>query len=254
MPPEDWIEHRRAGDRERLGWIRPDGDGFVAVDALGRELTDVVDWLDAEEALDAHGLHWLADLWQLDLPDGTRERVRIVEVTPARVVVKVDDFGAVDVVTESYVLPFPAPESAGPFEGDAKTITAGSPAAEPGRQARASELASIASRSRTAKRWCSHSSPEDHVQAGEDGLRVRVASFGLLRGAASSSGVTVARRSRTMATRPARTSSTSAYDGVSVVTPGESSPPSSANTHQPQGVERLLDALDPLCAATGPWP
>ena len=122
MPHEDWVEHRRSGDRARLGWIRPDGDAYVALDALGREVTDPVDWLDAEEALDARGLHWLADLWQLDLPDGTRERVRIVEVTPAQVVVKVDDFGAVDVVTRSYTLPFPAPDALRPFEGDASTL------------------------------------------------------------------------------------------------------------------------------------
>src|SRR4051794_14527484 len=111
MPHENWIEHRRPGDRERLGWITADGDGFVALDALGRRATGTVDWLEAEEALDERGLRWLADLYQLDRPDGTRERVRIVEVTPDRVVVKVDDLGAVDVVTASYVLPFPAPDT-----------------------------------------------------------------------------------------------------------------------------------------------
>lgn len=124
MPPESWIEHRRPGDRERLGWIRPEGDGFVALDALGREATGTVDWLEAEEALEERGLHWLADIWQLDLPDGSSERVRIVEVTPDRVVVKGDDFGAVDVVTTSYVLPFPAPDALRPFEGDSSTVDA----------------------------------------------------------------------------------------------------------------------------------
>jgi hypothetical protein len=122
MTHDDWIEHRRPGDRERLGWIRPEGEGFLALDALGRPASGIVDWLAAEEALEERGLHWLADLWQLDLPDGTRERVRIVEVTPDRVVVKGDDFGAVDVVTRSYVLPFPAPAELRPFEGDAQTF------------------------------------------------------------------------------------------------------------------------------------
>lgn len=122
MTYDDWIEHRRAGDRARVGWIRPEGEGFVAVDALGREVTGAVDWLDAEEALDERGLHFLSDLWQLDLPDGTSPRVRIVESTPDRVVVKVDDFGAVDVVTPSYTLPFPAPGTLRPFAGDASTI------------------------------------------------------------------------------------------------------------------------------------
>ena len=51
---------------------------------------------------------------------------------------------------------------------------------------------------------------------------------GFLRVAASSSDVTVARKSRTIATRPARTSSTSAYDGVSVVKIDMSRPSSSA--------------------------
>lgn len=125
MPPESWIEHRRPSDREIVGWISPEGDGFVAHDALGRAVTGTVDWLDAEEALEERGLRWIADLWQLDLSDGTRERVRIVEVTPERVVVKVDDFGAVDVVTASYVLPFPAPDTLRPFEGDANTIDGG---------------------------------------------------------------------------------------------------------------------------------
>lgn len=125
MPHEDWIEYRRAGDRARLGWIRPDGDAYVALDALGREVSSAVDWLDAEEALDARSLNWLSDVWQLDLADGTRERVRIVEVTPARVIVKVDDFGAVDAVTRSYVLPFPAPDVLRPFEADASILDSG---------------------------------------------------------------------------------------------------------------------------------
>ena len=125
MLPDDWIEHRRAGDRERLGWIRPDGDDFVAIDALGRDVTGTVGWLDAEEALDERGLRRLADLYQLDLADGTRERVRIVEVTPAQVVVKVDDFGAADAATRTYVLAFPVPDVLRPFEGDAATLDAG---------------------------------------------------------------------------------------------------------------------------------
>ncbi len=124
MPQDDWIEHRRPGDRERVGWIRPQDDGFVALDALGREVTGIVDWIAAEEALEERGLQWLADLWQLDLPDGGRERVRIVEVTPQRVVVATDNFGAIEVVTRTYTLPFPAPDALRPFEGDSRTLSA----------------------------------------------------------------------------------------------------------------------------------
>ena len=57
----DWIEHKR-GDRELLGWIAPDGDGFVVFDLLGRSRTPApVDWLDAEELLEELGIGYLAD-------------------------------------------------------------------------------------------------------------------------------------------------------------------------------------------------
>jgi hypothetical protein len=46
--PEHWIEHRRE-DGERVGWIVPPGEGFLAYDALGRRATpDPVDWLTDE--------------------------------------------------------------------------------------------------------------------------------------------------------------------------------------------------------------
>ena len=44
----EWIEHRRGMDGELLGWMRPADDGFVVIDLLGRELTGVVDWFEAE--------------------------------------------------------------------------------------------------------------------------------------------------------------------------------------------------------------
>jgi hypothetical protein len=120
MLPAEWIEHRRADDRELLGWIRTDGDAFVAVDRLGRDLTDPVDWLAAEEALDERGLRWLTELWQLEQPDGTVERVRFVEVGVDRVVVARDRLGAP--ARETHTLPFPAPAALRPFEGDAHVV------------------------------------------------------------------------------------------------------------------------------------
>lgn len=118
MLPEDWIEHRRADDRELLGWIRPlDGD-WVPVDRLGRNLTSPVDWIDAEAALEDHGLRWLSDLWQLTLDDGTVARVRLAEVSPDRVVVVEDVFGAAVAGARSWTLPFPAPDALRPFQGD----------------------------------------------------------------------------------------------------------------------------------------
>jgi len=107
LPPE-WIEHRRPGDREPVGWIRPDGEDWVAVSLLGHDLTGPVDWLTAEETLDESGLSWLADVWTLE-GDGGPLRVRLVEVTPERVVVQTDDFGAIDVPVERFELPWPAP-------------------------------------------------------------------------------------------------------------------------------------------------
>ncbi|AEG43878.1 hypothetical protein [Isoptericola variabilis] len=109
MLAKDWIEHRRPGDRERVGWLRPDGGGWVAVSLLGRELTGPVDWLEAEETLDAVGLSWLAEVWTLERDGAEPLRVRIVEVTPHRVVVQTDDLGAVDAPVERFELPWPAP-------------------------------------------------------------------------------------------------------------------------------------------------
>jgi len=77
----DWIEHRR-GDRELLGWMRPQGEGFVVIDLLGREISDELDWLDAEELLEQRGIGYLADRYELQLDGGHWLLVRIVEVSP----------------------------------------------------------------------------------------------------------------------------------------------------------------------------
>lgn len=115
MIDSDWTPHRRE-DGELLGWIHPAGGEWAAVDVLGREVSGVVDWLDAEAALDAHGLAWLADPWMLEGEADHPLRVRIVEVSPAdaarsgRIVVKIDDFGDVSrPATEPFVLSWPLP-------------------------------------------------------------------------------------------------------------------------------------------------
>ncbi|QDZ14529.1 hypothetical protein [Humibacter ginsenosidimutans] len=109
MPvPATWIEHRRA-DRELVGWIRPEGDDFVVVDLLGRERTDAVDWLTAEERFDSLGIGYLADAYELLLDDGTWLRVRITEVSSETIRVKRDDWGAIDIPLLEYTLPFPMP-------------------------------------------------------------------------------------------------------------------------------------------------
>lgn len=114
--PTDWIEHRR-GDGELLGWMRPDSDGFVVVDLLGRSLTGSVEWLAAEETLESAGLGYLADPFELLTDDGRWLRVRITEVSPDTIRVKKDDGGAIDVPLVEYLLPFPVPDRLRPFAG-----------------------------------------------------------------------------------------------------------------------------------------
>ncbi|MGW9551386.1 hypothetical protein ACWG8W_10090 [Citricoccus zhacaiensis] len=111
--PEDWIEHRRE-DGEPVGWIVPDGGGFRPMDILGRPVGDApVDWLEAEEALDARGLGFLAERHRLRLSDGAERPVRISQASPDGIVVVADEFGAASAVgaqAEVFHLPFPAPE------------------------------------------------------------------------------------------------------------------------------------------------
>lgn len=104
------IEHRRGTDGEILGWIEPRDDGFVVIDLLGRERTGVVDWLIAEETLEALGLSYLADPYELLLESGEWLRVRIAEVRPTEIRVKKDDWGAVGAPQIYYTLPLPVAE------------------------------------------------------------------------------------------------------------------------------------------------
>ena len=111
---EDWIEHRR-GDGERLGWMRQEGEKFVPVDLLGRDLSGPLDWLAAEELLEETGIGYLADPYELRLDDGRWLRVRLTEVSTERIVVKKDDYGAIDAPQRIYTLAFPIPESLRPL-------------------------------------------------------------------------------------------------------------------------------------------
>jgi hypothetical protein len=106
----DWIEHRRSDDGERVGWMKPAGDGFVAIDLLGRPRTGEVDWMLAEETLDELGLRYLADPHELRLDDGTWLRVRIAEVSPVAIRVKKDDWGDMNAPQIYYAVSFPVGE------------------------------------------------------------------------------------------------------------------------------------------------
>ena len=115
MLPADWIPHRRLGDGELVGWLRPEGELWVAVSLLGHDLTGSVDWLVAEQSLEEAGLAGLADVWTLERPAAPPLRVRIVEVTPDRVVVQSDDFGAIDAEVDRYELTWPTPSELRPW-------------------------------------------------------------------------------------------------------------------------------------------
>jgi len=115
MPvPTDWIEHRR-GDRELLGWMRPEGDGFVVVDLLGRAVSDELEWLEAEELLESLGIGYLADPYELLLDDGHWLRVRVLEVSTDRILVKKDDWGDMSAPQVTYTVGFPLPPELRPL-------------------------------------------------------------------------------------------------------------------------------------------
>ncbi|MGO3884672.1 MAG: hypothetical protein ACTJHU_00110 [Mycetocola sp.] len=131
MTPDTWIEHRRSRDSERLGWMIPEGDGFVVVDLLGRRRSEPVDWLEAEELLESIGIGYLADPYELDLRDQqlpehpsriglfpVRDgwaRVRITEVSDTAITVKWDDGGDINAPQRFHRLPFPMPASLRPL-------------------------------------------------------------------------------------------------------------------------------------------
>jgi hypothetical protein len=109
MIPADWTPHHRSSDRELVGWIRPEGDAWVAVSLFGDELTAPVEWLDAEDALDESSLAWLGEVWMLEQPGAEALRVRLVELTGERIVLQTDDFGAVGTAVTRFELPWPPP-------------------------------------------------------------------------------------------------------------------------------------------------
>ncbi len=106
----DWIEHRRGDDGERVGWMKPVDEGFVAIDLLGRRRTGIVDWLSAEETLDEIGISYLADPHELRLDDGAWLRVRIAEVSPAEIRLKKDDWSDTTAAQLYYTVPLPVNE------------------------------------------------------------------------------------------------------------------------------------------------
>lgn len=108
MSPNDWYPHKRE-DGEVIGYIAADGDLWRAFDILGRPVVGSVEWLEAEEALEAYGLGPLIEPHVL-VHDGRERRVRIVEVTPEHVTLVDDEDGAANVVGgphETFTLTLP---------------------------------------------------------------------------------------------------------------------------------------------------
>jgi len=81
----------------------------VPVGRLGQDLCEPIDWLSAEQALDEAGIGFLAGPFELRLEDGSWQQVRVVDVSPALIRVKKEDFGAIGGPRVEYTLPFPAP-------------------------------------------------------------------------------------------------------------------------------------------------
>ena len=117
---DDWIPHRRSSDGELVGWIRPAGEDWQAMSLFATPVTDAVDWDVAEDTLENASLAWMAEPWIL-VRNGQPIRVRLTEFrpdidgSPGRVVVKTDDFGAIDVPYELIELPWPPPAELRPL-------------------------------------------------------------------------------------------------------------------------------------------
>lgn len=96
MIPDDWMPHRRA-DGETVGYVRlAEGGMFQAVDLLGRDLGDAGEWPAIETLLDEHSIAWLDGTWSYAIEEGRAVRVRIAELSSARVLLVEDRLGSVD--------------------------------------------------------------------------------------------------------------------------------------------------------------
>ncbi|WP_155588398.1 hypothetical protein [Bifidobacterium canis] len=107
---ENWIEYRRDGDHERLGWIAPEGERFTVIDVLGVPRETFADWVEAEQYLDKLGLAYLSEPYELCVDDEWIP-VRIVNASPSEIQVKSEDYGAIDAPIRTWTLPFPKPST-----------------------------------------------------------------------------------------------------------------------------------------------
>ena len=95
--------------------MKPAGERFIVIDLLGREISEPLDWFDAEKLLDELGIAYLAEPYELLLDDGVWHRVRLAEVGTREIRVKRDDWGDMTAAQIYHVLPFPAPTTLKPL-------------------------------------------------------------------------------------------------------------------------------------------
>jgi hypothetical protein len=86
-----------------------EGESFVSVDRLGRDLSPAADWLDAERTLDEDGIGHLADPFELLLEDGTWQQVWVVEAFPHGDPTQEGGLRGEGGPRVEYTRPFPAP-------------------------------------------------------------------------------------------------------------------------------------------------
>lgn len=112
MIPQHWQPYYRMDDGELVGYLEALEDDLVRPRTIfGYPLAGPDTEFAGEATLEEAGLRYLAEDWGLRQADGGRQRVRIAEASPARVVVINNDFGQAQVnIGEPIVLAVPVPE------------------------------------------------------------------------------------------------------------------------------------------------
>lgn len=109
MVPPHWQPYYRLDDGELVGYLEVIEDDLLRPRTIfGYPLAEPDTEFAGEATLEEAGLRYLAEDWGFQTADGTRQRVRIAEVSPTRVVVINNDFGQAQVnIGEPIVLAVP---------------------------------------------------------------------------------------------------------------------------------------------------
>lgn len=93
MIPQHWQPYYRMDDGELVGYLEAvDGDRVRPRTIFGFPLAEPDTEFAGEATLEEAGLRYLAEDWGWRRTDGTVQRVKIAEASPARVVVVNNDF------------------------------------------------------------------------------------------------------------------------------------------------------------------